>query len=79
MLLAALAVSDGTRRSVAEHLLQVRIEDGILGSFGFDQNGDMTNNAMPIFRVPAGEAGAGTAPVYTVIQLPGNYIASLSK
>ena len=45
VLLAAIAASDGTRASVSHQLLSVRVTDGILGSFGFDQNGDMTFNA----------------------------------
>jgi hypothetical protein len=28
------------------------VTNGILGSFGFDRNGDMTANLMPIFRIP---------------------------
>ena len=77
VLLAAIAASDGTRASVSDHLLSVRVTDGILGSFGFDQNGDMTFNAMPIFRVPGGPPTNGPYPVYTVIQVPGTYTQSL--
>src|SRR5262249_44127517 len=79
VLLAAIAASDGTRASVSNHLLSVRVTDGILGSFGFDQNGDMTFNTMPIFRVPAGPPTAAPCPVYTVIRVPGAYTESLFK
>jgi branched-chain amino acid transport system substrate-binding protein len=79
VLLAAIAKSDGTRRSVVANLLRVKITNGILGSFGFDANGDMTANAMPIFRVPAGAPTPGAYPVYTVIEVPGSYTESLFR
>jgi branched-chain amino acid transport system substrate-binding protein len=79
VLLAAIAMSDGTRKSVAENLLRVKITNGILGSFGFDANGDMNRNSMPIFRVPAGGMKGGTYPVFTVITLPGDYAQSLFR
>jgi branched-chain amino acid transport system substrate-binding protein len=77
VLLAAIAASDGTRASVSNQLLSVRVTDGILGSFGFDENGDMTFNTMPIFRVPAGPPTDGPLPVYAVIEVPGTYTQSL--
>jgi hypothetical protein len=40
VLLDAIAASDGTRASVTEHLLSTRVKNGIIGSFGFDKNGD---------------------------------------
>jgi hypothetical protein len=79
VLLAAIAMSDGTRKSVAENLLRVKISNGILGSFGFDANGDMTRNSMPIFRVPEAGANGSTYPVFTVITLPGDYVQSLFR
>jgi DNA-binding SARP family transcriptional activator/ABC-type branched-subunit amino acid transport system substrate-binding protein/streptogramin lyase len=79
VLLAAIAMSDGTRESVAENLLRVKISNGILGSFGFDANGDMARNSMPIFRVPEAGANGSTYPVFTVITLPGNYTQSLFR
>ena len=77
VLLAAIATSDGSRESVADHLLSVRVTDGILGNFGFDRNGDMTVSAMPIFRVPSGPPSHRPYPVYAVIQVPGSYTRSL--
>jgi hypothetical protein len=35
---------------VTRALLKVKVTDGILGSFGFDRNGDMTSNLIPIVR-----------------------------
>jgi DNA-binding SARP family transcriptional activator/ABC-type branched-subunit amino acid transport system substrate-binding protein len=78
VLLSAIAHSDGTRASVVSQLQRVKVNDGILGSFGFDANGDMTTNLMPIFRVPKsagspppGPLPTGYYPVYTVIRVSG--------
>jgi ABC-type branched-subunit amino acid transport system substrate-binding protein/streptogramin lyase len=55
VLLAAIAASDGTRASVAEELLKVRVKDGILGSFEFDANGDTTAGAVTMYRIEKGK------------------------
>ena len=39
VLLQAIARSDGTRRSVLEQLRQTHVENGVLGSFRFDERG----------------------------------------
>jgi hypothetical protein len=67
VLLSAIAHSDGTREGVAEQLLKVHVRNGILGTFGFDGNGDITNSLMPVFRVPDPEARHGPDPVNRVI------------
>lgn len=54
VLLDAIAASDGTRASVASHLLSVSIRSGIIGSFRFGKNGDPTFNPIMIFRVGSG-------------------------
>ena len=54
VLLDAIAASDGTRASVAEELLRVRVEDGILGSFEFDANGDMTAGGVTMYLIERG-------------------------
>jgi ABC-type branched-subunit amino acid transport system substrate-binding protein/streptogramin lyase len=54
VLLEAIAASDGTRASVTERLLKVRVKDGILGSFEFDANGDTTSGAVTIYRIEKG-------------------------
>jgi DNA-binding SARP family transcriptional activator/ABC-type branched-subunit amino acid transport system substrate-binding protein len=51
VLLAAIADSDGTRKSVTEKLLKTRIRDGLIGSFGFDRFGDATSQPVTILRV----------------------------
>jgi ABC-type branched-subunit amino acid transport system substrate-binding protein/streptogramin lyase len=49
--LQAIARSDGTRASVREELRATRVKNGILGSFRFDRNGDITPAQIAIFRV----------------------------
>jgi branched-chain amino acid transport system substrate-binding protein len=51
ILLEAIARSDGTRSSVTRELRRTRIEDGILGDIRFDQNGDLVEGPVTIFRV----------------------------
>jgi branched-chain amino acid transport system substrate-binding protein len=51
VLLDAIARSDGSRASVVAELFRTRIEDGLLGSFGFDENGDITESPVTIMRV----------------------------
>lgn len=51
VLLDAIARSDGTRRSVVEELFRTRVTDGLLGSFRFDANGDVSESPMTIVQV----------------------------
>jgi ABC-type branched-subunit amino acid transport system substrate-binding protein/streptogramin lyase len=55
VLLDAIAASDGTRASVTDELLKVRVEDGILGSFEFDANGDTTSAGVTMYRIEKGK------------------------
>jgi ABC-type branched-subunit amino acid transport system substrate-binding protein len=52
-LLAAIARSNGTRASVNRELRRVRIDKGILGSFTFTPEGDITPAPVTIVRVVA--------------------------
>lgn len=70
VLLAAVAASHGTRESVVDELLAVQVEDGILGSFAFDVNGDITVNSMPVFQVPELARQRGDWPLVAVIDVP---------
>ncbi len=54
VLLDAIARSDGTRASVLEELFETRVTDGLLGSFGFDADGDITESPVTIMRVVRG-------------------------
>ena len=56
VLLQAIARSDGTRRSVLEQLRRTRVEDGVLGSFSFDAQGDKSPRVITVERVERGRA-----------------------
>jgi DNA-binding SARP family transcriptional activator/ABC-type branched-subunit amino acid transport system substrate-binding protein/streptogramin lyase len=51
ILLGAIARSDGTRSSVTRELRGTTVEDGILGDIRFDENGDLVEGPVTIFRV----------------------------
>ncbi len=53
-LLDAIGRSDGTRDSVLEQLFATRAHAGLLGTFGFDANGDITESPVTIVRVTRG-------------------------
>jgi ABC-type branched-subunit amino acid transport system substrate-binding protein/DNA-binding beta-propeller fold protein YncE len=59
VVLQAIARSDGTRASVLRELRALEIEDGILGSFRFDRNGDITPSPITIYRI-TGKTGPGS-------------------
>jgi branched-chain amino acid transport system substrate-binding protein len=73
VLLAAIGSSDGTRRSVTNELLRVQVRNGVLGSFGFDAQGDPTRASVTVFRVSPGGHIHGlpfdyqSSTVYTVL------------
>jgi branched-chain amino acid transport system substrate-binding protein len=54
VLLDAIARSDGTRESVLEELFATHVRNGLLGSFAFDANGDVTAFPVTIMRVARG-------------------------
>jgi branched-chain amino acid transport system substrate-binding protein len=62
VLLAAIARSDGTRESVTKELRRVRIENGILGSFGFDENGDITPADFTVFKLTGSKKVGSNLP-----------------
>ena len=51
LVVQAIARSDGTRASVLEELRASRVKEGLLGSFRFDRNGDVTPATVPIIRI----------------------------
>ena len=65
VLLNAISQSKGTRASVVKQLFHVRVTNGILGNFSFDQNGDTTADAVTIYRITN-----GAPTVFTVITPP---------
>jgi branched-chain amino acid transport system substrate-binding protein len=60
VLLGAIARSDGTRASVTRQLFASSVTDGVLGSFGFTTEGDMTPSPVTIFRVVGGSRTSST-------------------
>ena len=60
LLLQAIARSDGSRASVLKALQAGKVRNGILGSFGFDANGDIRVAPIPIVRITGrARPGAG--------------------
>jgi branched-chain amino acid transport system substrate-binding protein len=59
VLLDAIARSDGTRASVLEQLFHTRVGNGLLGSFDFNANGDISASPITILRV-ARSGGSNT-------------------
>ena len=55
VLLDAIARSDGTRASVVEELFRTSVENGILGDFTFDRNGDVVPAPAGVYRFNRGE------------------------
>jgi ABC-type branched-subunit amino acid transport system substrate-binding protein/streptogramin lyase len=53
LVVRAIARSDGTRSSVLRELKASRVREGILGSFRFDRNGDLTPASVAILRITA--------------------------
>lgn len=62
VLLDAIRRSDGTRASLVEELFRTQVSDGLLGSFAFDRNGDISESPVTILQVrqpdPAATAGS---------------------
>ena len=54
LLLDAIVRSDGTRGSIVRELFRTRVRNGLLGSFGFDRNGDISESPITIVRVVGG-------------------------
>ena len=56
--LDAIAASDGTRGDVTGRLFASKVDNGLIGSFSFDQNGDPTQAAGPVIGVSVSRVGA---------------------
>jgi branched-chain amino acid transport system substrate-binding protein len=54
-LLDAIAASDGSRASVTRELLDLRVRDGLIGDFSFDENGDVTPPLVSVYRMTDGQ------------------------
>ena len=73
VLLDAIARSDGTRASVVRELFATRVTDGLLGSFGFDANGDISESPVTIVQIQR----PGSAN--TILDVGGARIAKLER
>ncbi|HET6624688.1 MAG TPA: ABC transporter substrate-binding protein [Gaiellaceae bacterium] len=62
VLLEAIARSDGTRASVLGELRGLEMEDGLVGSFRFDANGDITPAAFTVLRITGSPERARDLP-----------------
>ncbi|MET0810180.1 MAG: protein kinase [Thermoleophilaceae bacterium] len=51
LVIQAIARSDGTRASVLRELKASRVKNGLLGTFRFDRNGDLTPATVAIVRI----------------------------
>ena len=81
LLMEAIGRSDGTRASVLHELRASEVRAGIIGSFRFDANGDMTTASIPIVRITGTTPPcAGLPPdfqgatVDRVVQVPTNLV-----
>jgi branched-chain amino acid transport system substrate-binding protein len=54
-LLDAIAASDGSRESVRRAVLDLQVDDGIIGDFSFDENGDVTPPLVSVYRMTDGK------------------------
>jgi branched-chain amino acid transport system substrate-binding protein len=55
VLLDAIAASDGSRESVRKAVLDLQVQDGIIGDFSFDENGDVTPPLVSVYRMTDGK------------------------
>ena len=55
IMLNSIAKSDGTRASVVKNMFATKVTDGIMGTFGFDKNGDITAKAISFYVMKNGD------------------------
>jgi branched-chain amino acid transport system substrate-binding protein len=55
VLLSAIEASDGTRKDVADKLLHTKVNDGILGSFAINADGDTNSNPVTVYQIKNGK------------------------
>ena len=51
IMLGAIAKSNGTRTSVVDQVFKTKVKDGIMGTFGFDKNGNITAKAISFYQL----------------------------
>jgi branched-chain amino acid transport system substrate-binding protein len=55
VLLDAIAKTDGTREAVRRAVLDLEVQDGIIGDFSFDENGDVDPPLVSMYRMTDGK------------------------
>jgi branched-chain amino acid transport system substrate-binding protein len=75
VLLDAIAKSDGTRTSVIDQVFKTKVNNGLIGSFAFNKNGDLTgaSGAAVLFTIYKGTnhletLNSGVAPETKLVQ-----------
>jgi branched-chain amino acid transport system substrate-binding protein len=75
VLLPAIAKSDGTRASVIDNVFKTKVNNGLIGSFAFNKNGDLTGakGAAVLFTIYQGTnhlvtLNSGVAPEANLVQ-----------
>ncbi len=75
VLLDAIAKSDGTRASVLDNVFKTKVDNGLIGSFAFNKNGDLTgaSGAAVLFTIYQGTnhlvtLNSGVAPEANLVQ-----------
>jgi branched-chain amino acid transport system substrate-binding protein len=56
VLISAIERSNGTRADVAKQLFKTRVNNGILGSFTINANGDTSSNPVTIYMIKSGKS-----------------------
>jgi branched-chain amino acid transport system substrate-binding protein len=81
LVMDAIARSDGSRASVLHQLFASEVKDGILGTFRFDPNGDISPASIPVLRItratPPGESlplDFQGATLDRLVQVPANLV-----
>ena len=68
VMLDAVARSNGTRSSVSDQLFKTNVKNGIMGTFHFDQYGDITPTKYITVEVLKGNAGVYAGVVITKVK-----------
>jgi branched-chain amino acid transport system substrate-binding protein len=56
IMLDAIEKANGERSAVADNVLNVKVNNGILGTFEIDENGDTTLGTVSVFQIKGGES-----------------------
>ena len=67
ILLSAIAKSNGTRASVVDQMFKTKVTNGIMGTFRFDKNGDITPFKWISFDKLKGSGGVYAAAIVTKV------------